>query len=264
MPLRPSCTLCCSDCDANALFTSCQHFLCSKCASKAPAGQCPRCNKSCQVVRLGAPNFPKEVRDRIMGDPLKMMQQTMQVMDFQRRQDADAVQRLKELITHFNTNLRNMAQQLEASKKENARLRSEVENLKSQVEQGQVWSNMELTRSPASMAFCNNDNNKRTRSVSHQPEPSKRRPRSPLQLAEYNTAQGLSMGGGGGGGGVTPANIGGGFVLGTPAVALPSTRDTHSSHSARTLPGLLPNRGQFVHSSSGQSEPFVPPRMFTM
>jgi hypothetical protein len=141
-PFRPACIMCVSDCDANGCFTNCQHFLCVRCFTKYPKGACPRCQKPCQVIRLGAPNFPKDVMERITIQPLRLLQQTAVAMEFQKRQEALMTQRLKELVTNFNNSHRQCMEQLarantqvRALESENLQLKAEVSRLQLQVSQ---------------------------------------------------------------------------------------------------------------------------------
>eukprot|EP00759_Apiculatamorpha_spiralis_P016941 PhF_6_TR23240/c1_g9_i3/m.32580 len=85
--------------------------------------------------RPSRPNFPKEVREKIMADPSRLMQQAVMAGEFQRKHEQESIQRLKELLTHFNNNLKAMGPQLETLKKENVQIRGENENLKQQLQQ---------------------------------------------------------------------------------------------------------------------------------
>ncbi|KEG06142.1 putative dynein heavy chain, cytosolic, partial [Trypanosoma grayi] len=114
MPFRPSCIICCSDCDSDGLFTSCQHFLCGRCTARYAPGQCPRCRKPCKVVKAGAA-LPKEVRERMTQDPQRLLTFTLQALEFQRRQEQQTLQRLREIVTTLNQSNRGMAAQISAA-----------------------------------------------------------------------------------------------------------------------------------------------------
>ena len=123
MPFRPSCAVCVSDCDGNAFLSSCQHFLCSRCWTKYQTSQpptttstttCPRCQKQCKVVKLSASNFPSDVQGRIQMDTMSggtIGVPFFQALEFQRKQEQMALQRLKELVQVLNNSNRTMAAQ---------------------------------------------------------------------------------------------------------------------------------------------------------
>src|SRR4051812_6239798 len=98
--LRPSCIVCVSDCDADAIFTSCHHFVCSRCVAKYPGGSCPRCRQPCRYVRVGSSAL---VTERLQTDPLRLLQCATAALDFQHRQEQFTHARLKELVTMFNS-----------------------------------------------------------------------------------------------------------------------------------------------------------------
>ena len=133
--MRPICIVCWSECDSNALYTSCQHFICVRCAMKVPQHQCPRCKKTCQVVRLGAPNFPSDVKNYIMGDPMKLLQQAVRVLEFQQRQDRECCGRVKELLSYLNTALQKTVAHHDVTKKELASCEAEKNNISYMLEE---------------------------------------------------------------------------------------------------------------------------------
>lgn len=132
MPFRPSCIICCSDCDGDGLFTSCQHFLCGRCAARYPPGQCPRCRKPCKAVKAGA-ELPKEVHELLARDPQRLMTFAAQTFEFQRRQEQQTLQRLREIVTTLNQSNRSMASQINAAKTERETLLNTIRRLQEQL-----------------------------------------------------------------------------------------------------------------------------------
>ncbi|ORC86192.1 putative dynein heavy chain, cytosolic [Trypanosoma theileri] len=132
MPFRPSCIICCSDCDADGLFTSCQHFLCGRCSARYPPAQCPRCRKPCKAVKAGAA-LPKEIADRIGQDPQRLIAAAAQAIEFQRRQEQQTLQRLREIVTTLNQSNRSMATQINAAKTERENLLNTIKRLQNQL-----------------------------------------------------------------------------------------------------------------------------------
>nr|CCC95059.1 conserved hypothetical protein [Trypanosoma congolense IL3000] len=145
MAFRPSCIVCCSDCDAGGLFTSCHHFLCVRCVARYPPGQCPRCSKPCRAVKAG-PDLPKEIADRVTHDPLQLLQLATQALDFQRRQEQQALQRLRELVATLNQSNRTMASQISAAKAEREELVTTIKRLQEQLCAHQQQSQQQLHR----------------------------------------------------------------------------------------------------------------------
>lgn len=132
MTYRPCCIVCCSDCDTDGIFTSCQHFICPRCAGRYPPGQCPRCRKPCKAVKAG-PALPKEVADRVSHNPQHLLQLAAQALDFQRRQEQQSLQRLRELVTTLNQSNRSMASQISAAKAEREELLTTIKQLQRQL-----------------------------------------------------------------------------------------------------------------------------------
>ena len=84
---KPSCALCVSDCDSKSYFTSCKHFLCNRCAQKQAPNYCSRCKKSCHIISLSAPNFPRELVNMITFVPSKQFLLFSQSIQFQIHQE---------------------------------------------------------------------------------------------------------------------------------------------------------------------------------
>jgi hypothetical protein len=116
--------MCVSDCDGNGLLTSCHHFVCTRCVAKYPAGTCPRCQRPCQALRVSSAN----VASRVSTDGVRSIAGSVQVLEFQRRQDAVALQRLKELVAYFNNQHRAAAAKVQELSAENAALHKQLEH----------------------------------------------------------------------------------------------------------------------------------------
>ena len=133
MPLRPICIGCCTDCDSNSVFTSCQHFVCAGCVTKFQrdgTNFCPQCKVSCRVVRLGDPDFPSDIRESIVHNSAASLQRTMQIIDFQSKQQMQALDRARASISQLQSSLRETTSQLQginekllAAQDENSALR---------------------------------------------------------------------------------------------------------------------------------------------
>ncbi|RNF20326.1 putative dynein heavy chain, cytosolic [Trypanosoma conorhini] len=147
MPFRPSCIICCSDCDTDGLFTSCQHFLCARCTARYPPGQCPRCRKPCKAVKAGAA-LPKEVHERVAQDPQRVLAIAAQALEFQRRQEQQTLQRLREIVTTLNQSNRSMASQLGAAKSEREGLLSQIKRLQGQLYAQQQQQQQQMAQRP--------------------------------------------------------------------------------------------------------------------
>lgn len=93
-------------------MTNCQHFMCHRCLSRYPKGQCPRCQKPCKTILLSAPNVPKELMERLQYDVKKQLSQAAQALELQQRLEQAAAARLKEMVTTFNQQLRHATQQV--------------------------------------------------------------------------------------------------------------------------------------------------------
>ncbi|KAG8343148.1 hypothetical protein ERJ75_001002800 [Trypanosoma vivax] len=128
MPFRPSCIICCSDCDTDGLFTSCQHFLCVRCTTRYPPGQCPRCRKPCRAIKAG-PALPRDIADRMAHDPQRLLLLASQGLDFQRRQEQQTIGRLRELVATLNQSNRTMVSQVSAAKVEREKLLATIKQL---------------------------------------------------------------------------------------------------------------------------------------
>ncbi|RNF07219.1 putative dynein heavy chain, cytosolic [Trypanosoma rangeli] len=146
MPFRPSCIICCSDCDADSLFTSCQHFLCARCTARYPPGQCPRCRKPCKVVKAGAA-LPNELQERMAQDPQRVLAVAAQALEFQRRQEHQTLQRLREIVTTLNQSNRSMASQLSAAKTERESLLNKIKRLQDRL-YAQQQQQQQMTQRP--------------------------------------------------------------------------------------------------------------------
>ena len=133
MPLRPICIGCCTDCDSNSVFTSCQHFVCAGCVTKFQrdgTNFCPQCKVSCRAVRLGDPDFPSDIRESIVHNSAASLQRTMQIIDFQSKQQLEALDRARASISQLQSSLRETTSQLQginekllAAQDENSALR---------------------------------------------------------------------------------------------------------------------------------------------
>ncbi|KAF5222711.1 hypothetical protein TcYC6_0101650 [Trypanosoma cruzi] len=148
MPFRPSCIICCSDCDTDGLFTSCQHFLCTRCTARYPPGQCPRCRKPCKAVKAGAA-LPKEVQERMAQDPQRLLTFATQTLEFQRRQEQQTLQRLREIVTTLNQSNRSMASQISAAKTERENLLNRIKRLQGQIYAQQQQQQQQMTQRTA-------------------------------------------------------------------------------------------------------------------
>lgn len=145
MPFRASCSICVSDCDANAHLTTCQHFLCARCVQKYPnKGHCPRCQKPCKTVLLSSPSFPKEFAERLQFDVKRQLQLALQSIEVQQRLEVQTNQRLKEIVTTLNGQNRHFAQQLQDAQalirrreEEIAALHNQMQQLQQQLQQQQ-------------------------------------------------------------------------------------------------------------------------------
>ncbi|KAH9600097.1 hypothetical protein LSM04_002143 [Trypanosoma melophagium] len=150
MAFRPSCIICCSDCDADGLFTSCQHFLCGRCSARYPPAQCPRCRKPCKAIKMGT-TLPKEIADRIAHDPQRLIAAAAQAIEFQRRQEQQTLQRLREIVTTLNQSNRSMAAQINAAKTERGNLLNTIQRLQNQLytqQQQQQQLQQQLSQRP--------------------------------------------------------------------------------------------------------------------
>ena len=135
MPLKPACIVCCSDCDASAVFTDCQHFICARCYAKyGPSGKCPKCNIPCRTIQCGSNKFPKDLLERIRADPHKMLKQTVAALEFQKKHEDQAVVRLKELVTILNNSNRSLSSQVQTLRTELAQLQEANANLNTELQ----------------------------------------------------------------------------------------------------------------------------------
>lgn len=133
MPFRAACSVCVSDCDATAVLTNCQHFVCARCAAKVPnMATCPRCHKPCRHIRLNAAGFPPDIAERMQSDPLQQLKSCAQTFEFQIRQLQLSNQRLKELLTGLSGSNQQLAarcsgleKEARSLKEENARIKEE-------------------------------------------------------------------------------------------------------------------------------------------
>lgn len=123
-----ACCMCASDLDIahGACITSCQHFLCPKCLAKYPVGHCPRCQKPARLLRLAT---SPQLMERMSVDVVKAFQQLAVTVDFQRRQDVFAVQRLRELVTLFNQGHRDATQRVGVLCRDTAEKQAMIERL---------------------------------------------------------------------------------------------------------------------------------------
>ena len=114
--MKPYCIACCGECDANAVFSSCRHFLCARCLPQLKQNDqtyCPQCKQPCRTLRLGDSSFPKEIRDRVTGNPTAMLHSALQVAEFQLKQQADNIGRAKAVILHLQTKLHDSTLQVQ-------------------------------------------------------------------------------------------------------------------------------------------------------
>ncbi|CUG88762.1 transmembrane protein, putative [Bodo saltans] len=133
MPFQPTCSMCVADCDSNSVLTNCQHFICSRCWNKYPKGQCPRCHKACKTLSLSAPNFPVEVQERLRFDVKRHMTMSIQALEFQQRLEQGATQRLKEIMTQLQQQLRSTMQQLSDAQRQLHQKSEEAKTLQVEV-----------------------------------------------------------------------------------------------------------------------------------
>lgn len=132
---RPSCVVCVSDCDGDASFTSCHHFVCSRCSAKYPQGTCPRCQKPCRTVKVSS---TPGVAERVNSNASRAVAAAMQAMEFQRRQDAITIQRLKELVGLFNGQHRAAAAKAASLQEQNTNLQRELRDVKGALDQARL------------------------------------------------------------------------------------------------------------------------------
>lgn len=272
MPFRPSCVMCVSDCDANAVLTNCQHFLCVRCVAKYPQGQCPRCQKPCKVIRLSAPNFPRDMMERIQADPVKLTQSLAQTLDFQRRQESLASQRLKELVTALNNSNRSMAAQMQSMQQELAAAKSQVQALEGELRSAQAqqlpFSNHRPPPPPRSPSFFNTSAAAATPTPQHQqPLPWGRVKRTRDDATpthhhhhHHKNINDISPGprtpaasddGGGGSGAL--------FQLATPAITLRNIPTSAAAFAAATPQLLPPSRAGGVCTGLAGASDLRPP-----
>ncbi|CAJ1006455.1 hypothetical protein Q4I28_001770 [Leishmania naiffi] len=129
MSFQPICVLCLSDCDRGGGVTSCNHYLCSRCAARLPtAAPCPLCQRPYQLIKLDHPNV-----QQLLQDGATALERTEKVISSQMRHYQQVIRRMRQALAMLHSQNQEMSRRRQQEQTECAAAVSRAQALQAEV-----------------------------------------------------------------------------------------------------------------------------------